>query len=300
MVQVLPPVPTFGSRLANVLSEAGGHIGEGLRKRSLNQQLQQYFPAAKNPPPPSDPNMPNQGGQLASQPAQGGIDINNISPTQALAIAPLIEEVYGKGSSDIFFKQLGTQQKIQAKKQSQENALLAPGLQNYYKGVERDRERESATDLALKAQQDAILSGDVDPWSRGHIANLARDFGVPEALLKPLETPGSKEFKTAQKTFLSGALNDTFKGTTTNREISLAEGLLTETGVTREGNLAALWLLQSNQAVKKEKIRLTDQLLEQGVPPSKVPSVVNKQIKSFEKQISDEYFDAINSLRKKK
>lgn len=48
-LQVLPPAPNFGSQLAQVLSQAGGDIGQGLVQRGVNKKNDALMQLLKNP-----------------------------------------------------------------------------------------------------------------------------------------------------------------------------------------------------------------------------------------------------------
>jgi hypothetical protein len=52
--------------------------------------------------------------------------------------------------------------------------------------------------------------------------------------------------------------------------------------------------------INDEKVRLNDQLIEQGIQPSKVPATVDKMLRPFQQKIKDQYFEAIETLKEKK
>lgn len=187
--------------------------------------------------------------------------------------------------------------KLQEKQKMADREILNIPAKKYVENAANYRQKSRNIDLALNAELDAILSGEVDPFSSGHIAQLMKDFGLPESLSSPLETVGSKEFKTGQKTFLTNTFQDAFRGATTTGQIALASSLLAEMGGTKEANLASLWLLKAQHDIENERIKLMDEEIEKGVPLSKITRVVEKRLDKFSKEINDEYFDALKELR---
>jgi hypothetical protein len=185
-------------------------------------------------------------------------------------------------------------------REKEERSLIGKGAETFWKEIADTREKLPFLQSSLDAQMDAVLKGDVDPFSRGHIADVAKSLGAPSSLVAALETPGSKEFKTGLKTYLSNSLKEAFRGTTTSKEIELIEGLLAQAGATQEGNLASIWLLQSQLMLQQEKIRLASSLRKQGVSGYEIPDIVDAQLDPFRKNLSDQYIQAIDHLRNKK
>jgi hypothetical protein len=191
------------------------------------------------------------------------------------------------------------EERFKFKREESEKSIFKPALSEYFSKIEEQRDKLPLLESSLDAQLNSVLSGDVDPWSRGHVADIAKSLGVPSSVVAPLETPGSKGFKTGLKTYLSNTLKEAFRGTTTGREIDLAESLLAQAGVSKEGNLASIWLLQAQKDITQEKIRLADELREEGYPTQKIPKEVDKRLVAFRKNLTEEYMEALNELRKK-
>ena len=63
--------------------------------------------------------------------------------------------------------------------------------------------------------------------------------------------------------------------------------MLSELGVSEDANLASAWGLQSALEIREQRIRLTDQLREQGVSPSKIPATVDKMLQPFRKELHE-------------
>lgn len=298
MVQVLPAVPSFGEKLANVLGEAGANVAEGIQQRRarsaldklLNPQFQQQM-------------QPGMEGQPSSQPQPSPQNTADQLPIKAMQLYDLAAKAYGPQQANILAKGFIESQKLGQKEQqtirAEERALGRKSSEGFFEKVSSDRAKIPEEQLASDMILDAVKSGDIDPWSKAHLADIARSFGAPDALLTALETPGSKEFKTARKTFIGNTIKDAFRGTTTKIEINLAEDMLSEIGVSKEGNLASAWGLQAGLDIRKERVRLADQLIEQGVAPSKIPIAVDKLMEPYIRQVKDEYFEALKDLRKK-
>ena len=296
MVQVLPYVPSFGERLIPVLQEAGAQIGEGIQQRNARTALQKIL-ASQQP-------QGNREGQVGTgqNPTQQGQQSRGINPMEAIQLHDLVAKGYGKAAADVYTKTALEKQKLEQKEAQQirkeERALSTKANQEFFEKHGTERNKLPEEQLALEFIQDAIKSGDIDPWSKAHLAEIAKDFGAPASIVKGLETPGSKEFKTARKTFIANTIKDSFRGTTNQREITLAEDMIAELGVSKEANLASSWALQAGLDIRKQRVQLTDQLLEQGVSPSKIPSAVEKILEPYIRQTKDEYFEAIRTLRK--
>lgn len=306
MVQVLPPVPSFGEKLSQVLAESGGKLAEGLQRRHAQTAWQQLI----------TPTQTDQNGNPIQNQPQGNQAPSNLSPLERMKQKPgglslnetisaintaerAFPGVGGKAVSDY----LGNEQKISGKRQLEserhERELTAPGDKQFFEKIAIDRQKLPDEELSNAMILDAIGSGDIDPWSSAHIGALARAFGAPDELTRVLETPGSKEFKSGRKTFIGNTIKDAFKGTTTKTEINLVEDMLAELGVAPEANYVAAIGMQTKIDIAKEKIRLTDELQERGVNPSKIPAAVDKLMQPIIKEIHDEYFTIVKEQKKK-
>src|ERR1700728_1082744 len=93
MVQVLPGVPTFGSRLAAVLGNAAGDIGEGLGKRKDRRALDAELRGLESPVQGQQQPAP---GQYEPQPSQAGNQPSQIQPVNLASLYSKAERVLGK------------------------------------------------------------------------------------------------------------------------------------------------------------------------------------------------------------
>lgn len=185
------------------------------------------------------------------------------------------------------------------KKEEVERKPLEKSAENFFTKLQEDQEKIPELELSVDAMTDAVNRGDVDPFSSGHLAEIATAFGVPESLTRVLQTPGSKEFTTARKTFLASTLKDSFKGTTSSKEIDLADSLLAQIGVNPNANKAALGLLKSNLLIRQEKQRLAKEAQQKGISNYKVQDYVNEHIINYRKNLSKQYMQAIKEWSKK-
>ena len=252
--------------------------------------------------------MPGSQAPYAPQPVQGNQPQANFNP-QDLSTYPdqLIQQMaaqkgpIGEAGKNEFKRRetIATEQRRKADEiASEDRKLLNKPAEKFFEKIEEDRERLEQEEFAGEMILSGIQTGDLDPWGKVHIGEIAKGFGAPEALVASLQTPGSKEFNTGRKQFLGSIIKDTFRGNTTQREIDIAEGLLAEVGVTREGNLAAAFALQAATDLKKERLRIADEEIAKGVSPSKIPAVVSKKMTAYAKQLKQEYFDAVEQLKK--
>ncbi len=181
-----------------------------------------------------------------------------------------------------------------------ERKPLEKKTEAFFTKLQEDADKIPQLELSIESMLDAVKNGDVNPFSQAHLADIAESLGVSPSLTKIFQTVGSKEFNTARKSFLGSTLKDTFRGATTKQEINLAESLLAEVGVKPAANQAALFLLQSNLFLKQEEQRLAEEAREAGVSNYEIPNYVTKNLKTFQKQLYDEYIEAVRELRKKK
>lgn len=297
MVQVLEAVPSFGTGLAQALTQATGSLAQGLMQRSAMSQLQNLLTpqtGAQGTQPGQAPQSPLQ--SIFSQP-------NGPNLGQILSVQKITENALGKEGATAAMNYMLNQQKQVGKEaaeiRKEERGLAQSGTEEFFKKVETDRIKLPQEQMSAEMIVDAIKSNEIDPFSQAHIGSIASSLGAPKELMTIFETPGSKEFKTARKTFIGNTIQDAFRGTTSRTEINLAEDMLAELGVSKEGNLASIWGVQSAIDIRRERVRLTDQLKEEGITPSKIPSAVNKMMQPYIKQVKDEYFEALRTLRKK-
>lgn len=184
--------------------------------------------------------------------------------------------------------------KLGAKEKAKEKEFSSD--KTFWEGIHKDRERLPHVKTSLDAELNAVLSGEVDPFSSAHFADIAKGLGADESLVRSLETPGSQSFKTAQKTFIGNTLQDVTRGTTSGKQIELVEGLLAKVGSSKEANLAAVWLLQAQNAVKEKKIQLAAQYKKEGISGYEIPDLVSDEVENYRKKVSEQYIEAINSL----
>lgn len=295
MVQVIDRGPSFGSQLAQALGQAGVNVVQGLEQGRAKTALDKIL----NPQPTQNsqgqPVVQDQVNQTA-QPAKSGPSFGNLPQIYDLAV-----KGYGKDTAEKLFQSQAEKLKLEGKEEAkiraEERALATAGVSKFFENIETDRGKIDAEEFANSQIAEAVKSGDIDPWSSPHLAEIGKGFGIDESLLKALENVGSKEYKTAAKTFIGSIIKDSFKGTTNKTEITLAQDTIAELGVSPEANLASIAGIQAGIDIKREKIRLTDQLREQGVTPSKIPAAVDKMLNSYRKELHDEYFDYIKELR---
>ncbi len=94
MVQVLPAVPSFGEKLANVLGQAGSDVAQGFIQRNQNQKDQEIINSF-------DPN---------ASPIDQIRRFSQLSPQKQQALTPLLQQ---------YLKTQGTQQAAQQKQEAE-------------------------------------------------------------------------------------------------------------------------------------------------------------------------------------
>lgn len=177
-----------------------------------------------------------------------------------------------------------------------ERKPLEKTTEAFFTKLGEEKERLSNEELSLQSMFEGIKSGEVDPFSSAHIAEIAQSFGAPESIVKTLKTPGSKAFDSGRKAYLSSILKDTFRGATTGKEIGLAESLISEVGVNRDANYASLFLLQANLNIKKEKLRLAREAQNKGISNYEIPGYVEDNLIPYKNEQYRYYIEAIREL----
>ncbi len=170
-------------------------------------------------------------------------------------------------------------------------------VQKFFTDLGEDEKKLPELKNSLDTMLHSVNSGAIDPWTPSHLADIATAFGIPEDLTRAWQSMEAKQFHAARKTYLSNTLKEAFRGATTGREIDLAESLLAQVGTNREGNLAALFLQQSNLLIRDERIKLAREAQDQGMSNYDVPRYVAEKIEPFRKELSKEYFEALDSLK---
>lgn len=313
MVQVLPYVPSALEQLTPYINQAAQGIGAGIEKRRNQREWERFITPpeaqANSNPATGAPNANPQGQQQQNAPNQtpmspldqmiskpGGPSLGEVQAI--VSAAEKASPGSGKIVADYISDKVKSSDKEQRDIRKQEREILSISPKKYFENVENYRAKSRDIDLALNAEMDAIFNGEVDPFSSGHIAEVIKQFDLPPGLAAPLETVGSKQFRTGQKTFLTNTFNDAFRGATTKGQIELASSLLAETGAPRESNLASIYFLQAQHMVEKERLRLTDEATEEGISPLKIPKYVDKKLDAYAKYINDQYFIEVQNLRK--
>lgn len=191
-------------------------------------------------------------------------------------------------------------QELQKEDREFERKLQEKEVLPYFEQIAKDADNLSG---ALQSNQqiiDAIINGDIGPGSLAHFGEIAKDLGIPSSIANLLQSPDTKEFNNGIKQLMGHTIKDTFRGTTTQREIDLAEAMQAEIGVDPNANLAAAWAVQSDLLLRQERLKLHNDYIAEDKPRSKIPAMVNKKLEPYRKQLSDQYFEAISELRKKK
>ncbi len=311
MPQVLPYVPSFAERLSPVLSQAVGNVAQGFAQRSNKRAWEKFISpeAAKVAPGQENPAGISDGlNQMQQQaPAQpgpsplerilnkpGGPSLGEFQA--AVNLAENANPGSGKVVADFLTNKMKSGEKEANQIRKEERDLLSPGNKSFFEQIAKDRESLSEKQIASESIINAINSGETGVLSKANIGSFLTNLGAPEEVRKALETPGSKEFKSASKTFLASNMRDAFRGNTTGREINIAEQIGAELGVNENANLAAALFQQVKVNLASERIQLTQDLLDQGVSASKVPAIVDKKMKSIADQERKDYFQAVQKL----
>lgn len=232
--------------------------------------------------PPQGQQMQGMGGQQQPTPEQIAF----------LEASPDPEE---KAMGQALRKNLEVQQGIE----KENRAVLNKPAEKYLEQMAKYRESAPQAIEASDLMIDAILNDDVGYMSGPHFKEIAESFGVPSSILKKLETPGSKEFKSGRKELMGKIIRDSFRGTTSMREISLAEEMIAELGVEKDANLASALGTKIGWELKQIEADLSQKYADEGIQASKISSMTSKAMKEIRKQKWDDYYDFLKYLRAK-
>lgn len=304
MVQVLPAIPGFGERLIDTLGSAAGDVAQGYSQGKANSRLEKLLSDIENPSQNQVvPGTPGENGQLQpSGPAsQGGVNYSKL-----MAIQDAATKAKGPEAAKALVNGYLADQKLKAKETQQiakeereyEKKLLSEEQKPFFERIGRNKE---TTEKALKSNEqviDAIASGNVGPTSMANVGRLASELGLPDTIRRALESPDSKEFNNGVKELFGKTIRDSFRGTTTQREIDIAQSVQAEIGVSPWANLAAAYSVQADLWIQQEELRLYDKFRDEGVPLKKIPGAVEKGLKPIREQIKDDYFSKVVELRK--
>ena len=215
MGKVLPYVPSPLEQLTPYINQAQQSIMQGLQRRQGNQDLARLLQPKQAQGQEGEGQAPSAihaGSNMQQAEENAVLKATAIADARTRATG---DPNQGKIAADAYLQDYKLRQKEAQQIRQEERALGMAGSKDYFEKVESDRLKIPEEKLATEMIMDSILSGEIDPWSSAHIGEIARSFGAPESLTKILETPGSKEFKTARKTFIGNTIKDAFKGTTT-------------------------------------------------------------------------------------
>jgi len=317
MVQVLPYIPTFGERLIPALADLGNAAGTYVKKRydkkAFEDEMEAFKKSRNSGNTDTSENADNSGmtpmdkmnNEMQNQSSNNSGELNF---SKLLSLRQKAAAVHGEKAADSLINSIIEQQKLDQKeaqevrKEGRAEERKYSEAQNlpFFEKLAADKENLPSAIQSNEQVIDAILKGNVGPGSLPHVARIATDLGAPNSITKMLESTDSKEFNNGIKGLMGHTIKDTFRGTTTQREIDIAEAMQAEIGVKPQANLAAAWAVQSDLMIRQEKMRLADELLAQGVSRSKIPAIVDKKLQPYRKNIKDQYFQAIAELRKEK
>lgn len=301
-IQILPYVQSPLEQLTPYISQAAGEIGQGIKQRTAMGALQAYYNKGMKTSPISGEGKAGSPTQT-SEPQQGSLQPLDVGKLYLTALnASGGDENYARQLVSTEIKKQEVEQKninqIAKEDRALEREFQKEEQKPFFEHVASDKQNLGSAMQANEQVIDAILKGGVGPGSLPHIAAIARDLGVPKSITTSLESTDSKEFNNGVKQLMGRTIKDTFRGTTSQREIDIAESFQSEIGATEEANLAAAWAVQSDLMVRQERLRLYDEAREKGVPYSKIVPVVEKQLEPYRKQIKDYYFQSLERLRK--
>lgn len=301
MVQVLPGVPTFGSRLAAVLGNAGENIGKGITQRRARNSLDELLN-----PQQSQATNPGQSPQGQADQQQQQSPINPLETVRAYNLA---EQAYGPEGAKLIANSISQKQLQQQKAQDRRQQAIEDAnraAEHKFEEAEQKPKFEAiganrvAIPEALAASDrviDAVSGGDLGPSSAANLGQFLSEVGVPSSITNALQSVESKEFNSGMKQLIGHVVTESFRGASTKRQLQLVEQMQAQVGVRKEANLAAAFAGRSELEIKQKEVDLYDQFREDGYSPSQALARTKKPLKEFRDQIGKEYFQILQELK---
>ena len=206
------------------------------------------------------------------------------------------KQISDHANSLLDFKQ--KQKDFQFKEKKFELEPKRKGVESFFNRIAEQRQSLPQAEISYDAMLQGVYSGATDPFSASHLIEIGKTLGVPETLLRPLQTTHGKEFDSARKNAFSNILRSAFRGTTTKREIEIADSMLAQAGNKQSANEASIYLLQAGLMISKEEDRIQQMLSEQGISNFDIPDSTEKMLQPYIKMIKDQYLEAVKELAK--
>lgn len=243
MVQVLPPVPTFGEKLMDVLKESGSKVAEGLQRRHAQTALQHLL---KEATPQGNAQIPNN-----AAPIPGNTPIN---PQKNLAIYQVAEEIYGPQGAAQLLNGVVKQQEGQEKEARvirQEGRATA---QKFLDKISDLRNTQADTDIAIDRIDDALDANDLKSF-QNWIAERLDDPYLKTSSAAALES-GVKEFFINDITRIKGARLNQFL------EKQLY-GAYQKAGNEKSANYKITEAMKTGADIRKKEVEISNRLQDQ-------------------------------------
>lgn len=204
MVQVLPYVPTFGEKLAPVLSEAAGKVGEGFQRQRAQAAWQRLIT-------PQQPQMPSGVGQMQQIAQQQGNQMPQSPMQMALSkpggpslgeIQSLVNtaEAANPGSGKMVFDYVQNQQKLAQKEKVQEHKEETEAYKitkDYRDKILDAYEGYNRTNMQLDRMKQLNKE---DKLTTPLMAKVSESLGIP---LSVLANPESEEYQKLSQDLMS-------------------------------------------------------------------------------------------------
>jgi hypothetical protein len=252
MVQVLPAIPSFGEKLANVLAGAGTDIGKGFAERQVQSTLNQILSSTGAA----------QGGAGASG--------NGQTPISTMQLAKL------SGHPD---KRISEPAKLMYQRNADiEKQTIKADIERSSKILqEADVERKAGTQKRFAAQsiRRALNSGEIS--TKDYISELTG--------FKPLQSQSGAELKTATKEYLLGNIKRV--GNKPNQWIEQQiASMAPEIGKTKEANLAVVSALEAESDIDEKRVEILDRLEQEfkatkGHVPGNIGAIAEKELQKY-------------------
>lgn len=297
MVQVLPYVPGFGEKLAGVLGNAAGKIGEGYIQGKAEERLQSKLDKFRQKPNPyPETSALDEMGNIANESAQSK-SLADISFDEMYDIVnDASKTAGGKEKADLIGKtlmqgkDLATKERIAATKEAnKDKARIADRASRLTEGAIKEnktkRDALNKEDFDLKLGLQAVETGDVGGFDVNWFADSLGPIG------QPLKNLAGIQLESAMK----GVLIDTIQATAGRPNQWIEQQIKSATagiGKSTEANKALIQAGLAKNQLQKALIDTEDELLAsyeaKGLPPpANLSKIVHELVKPYAEQVQD-------------
>jgi hypothetical protein len=275
MVQVLPPVPSFGEKLGSVLTQAGNSVVEGIKKRNAFSALM----ALENP----------QGTQNGQSPMDKLGQNNAITPFANIARFQAAETAFGKEGAQAYMRSVENAQKLAQKEaidiRKEDRGYQREKINKFSEQFTKNRENFVKQRQDLDSALQAVQSGEVSGFDKNFVADLLGPVG------QPLKNMYGQQLESSMKDLTIESLQRV-SGVKNKWLDQMVKSAQAGIGKSRESNENWILMAKARLDVEERLNDVKDDMLafyeKNGIkPPSNFDKQARDMIKPYAQQVQD-------------